>query len=61
MLGSQGKGGLGYSSMIRLLTGGCKALVCILSVGASLAIFLGFTVSGIHLGFPTLSLLAAFC
>jgi hypothetical protein len=31
------------------------------SVGASLAIFLGFTVSGIHLGFSTLSLQAAFC
>jgi hypothetical protein len=31
------------------------------SVGASLAIFLGFTVSGIHLGVLTLSLLAAFC
>jgi hypothetical protein len=30
-------------------------------VGASLAIFLGFTVSGVHLGFPTLSLQAPFC
>jgi hypothetical protein len=31
------------------------------SVGASLAIFLGFTVSGIHLGFSTLSLQAVLC
>jgi hypothetical protein len=30
------------------------------TVGASLAIFLGFTVSGIHLGFATLCLQAAF-
>jgi hypothetical protein len=30
-------------------------------VGASLAIFLGFTASGIHLGFLILSLQAAFC
>jgi hypothetical protein len=29
------------------------------TVGASLAIFVGFAVSGIHLGFPTLSLQAA--
>jgi hypothetical protein len=30
-------------------------------VGASFAIFLGFTVSDIHLGFPTPSLQVAFC
>jgi hypothetical protein len=30
-------------------------------VEVSLALFLGFTVSGIHLGFSTLSLQAAFC
>jgi hypothetical protein len=31
------------------------------NIGDSLAIFLEFTLSGIYIGFPTLSLQAAFC